>query len=105
MVDSKADKQALFRPGKADWLRKKGKKDLDSGQKALLLALVQLEAELGRELTAEESQTLEALGEQLPHTDTKQLQTALHKLVQTPTDPKRKTDWPKFKDASTEEGA
>ncbi|HEY89209.1 MAG TPA: hypothetical protein G4N98_05680 [Thermoflexia bacterium] len=97
MVDSTTAKQGLFRPGKADWLCKEGVQNLDSGQKALLLALVQLEAELGQELAPEESQALASLGEQLPGTGAEQLRQAMRQLVQSPPDPKRKTTWPELK--------
>lgn len=98
MADSTADKQELFRPGKAEWLRKEGGQSLDGDQKALLLALMQLEAASGRELTPEETQTIESLGEQLPDNTTEQLRQAMQRLVQSPTDPDRKISWPKLKD-------
>ena len=97
MVDSTTDKQGLFRPGQADWLRKEGAQNLDSDQKALLLALMQLEAELGLDLAPEEAQAIEALGEQLPGTNAEWLQRAMQQLVNSPADPKRQTAWPKLK--------
>ena len=97
MANTTANKQGLFRPGKADWLRKEGVQNLDSSQKALLLALVQLEAELGLALAPEEAQAIESLSEQLPSTDAERLQRAMQQLVKSPADPKRQTAWPELK--------
>ena len=65
--DTSTDKKGtgpLFNPGKAQWLRDKGK-ELDKDQQALLLAMANLEAKLGRELSEEEAEALEALAEHM----------------------------------------
>ena len=58
MGQQNEEQDTVFNPGKARWLQDKGKEKLDEGQKALLLALTQLEADLGRELSDEEKQAI-----------------------------------------------
>ncbi len=87
------EQQGIFRSGKAAWLERQGAQDLDSDQRALLLAFAQLEQELGRELTPEEQAALESLGATLQGGDAAAIVRAVHDMVQKPTDPQRKTDW------------
>ena len=97
MTQSKQTSDPLFNPGKARWLREKGSNTLDDDQQALLLALAQLESELGRELNEEEAEALEALAEHMDGFDADQIFSAVHQMVQRPADPSRKTSWPELK--------
>jgi hypothetical protein len=91
------DTQELFNEGKARWLKEHGDDDLDRDQRALLLALTELEAELGRDLTEEERSAVDALSEQLEGFDAEAIKTAVHKMVTQPADPERKVSWPELK--------
>ena len=91
------DAQELFNEGKARWLREHGDDDLDRDQQALLLALTELEAEMGRDLTDEERSAIDVLADQLEGFDVKEIKTAVHKMVTQPADPKRKISWPDLK--------
>lgn len=97
MTQQNEDKGTLFNPGKARWLQDKGGKQLDEGQKALLLALAQLEADLGRELSDEEKQAVDTLADQMKDSDIDAIKTAVRQMVNKPADPDRQTDWPDIK--------
>ena len=86
----------LFNPGKARWLREKGA-ELDKDQQALLLAMANLEAKLGRELSEEEATALEALAEHMEGFDPDGIVAAVQEMVEKPADPKRQTSWPELK--------
>lgn len=94
---SKQESESLFNPGKAQWLQEKGGKALDDDQQALLLAMAQLEAKLGRELSAEETAALESLSAHMEGFNAQQIADAVQKMINTPADPKRKTAWPELK--------
>lgn len=87
------ENSGVFRPGKADWLQQRGEEELDAEQRALLLALTQLEQELGRELTPEEQAAVASLSESLQGGGAADIVRAVQEMVQRPSDPKRKTDW------------
>ena len=91
------DPQELFNKGKARWLKEHGEKDLDRDQQALLLALTELEAEIGRDLTNEERSAIDDLADHLEGFDPKEIKSAVHRMVTQPADPKRKVSWPDFK--------
>jgi hypothetical protein len=97
MTESKNTPNPLFNPGKARWLQEQGEGTLDEDQQALLLALAQLESELGRELSEEESAALESLSAHMEGFDPQLISDAVHQMVQKPADPSRKTKWPEFK--------
>lgn len=97
MTQSKHASDTLFNPGKARWLREKGGDTLDEDQQALLLALAQLESELGRELSEEESAALESLSSHMEGFNPQQILDAVHQMVQKPADPSKKTSWPELK--------
>lgn len=97
MTQQNEDKDALFNPGKARWLQNKGGKELDEGQKALLIALTQLEADLGRELSDDEKQAVDALANQLKEFDIDIIKTAVRQMVTKPADPDRQIEWPDIK--------
>lgn len=86
----------LFHPGKARWLQEKSA-ELDADQQALLLALAQLEAELGRELSEEETVALKVLAAQMDSFSSNKIIAAVREMVATPADPKRQTSWPELK--------
>ncbi len=91
------DAEHVFNPGKARWLHDKGGKALDEDQQALLLALTQLEAELGRGLSEEESTAIEALSSHMEGFNPEQITQAIREMVQRPADPNRRTAWPELK--------
>jgi hypothetical protein len=91
------DAQKLFNEGKARWLKEHGDEGLDRDQQALLLALTELEAEIGRDLTDEERSAIDTLADQLEGFDPREIKTAVHKMVTQPADPKRKISWPDLK--------
>ena len=92
------DKESpVFNPGKADWVQEKGVESLDPDQQALLLALTQLEAELGRGLSEDEVKAVESLADKLQGFDPQEIKAAVHQMVTEPADPKRKVSWPDLK--------
>ena len=95
MTDDEQD--AVFNPGQVEWVEKKGAKDLDKDQRALLLAMVQLEAETGHELRPDECSAIESLASQLDGFDAQEIKKAIAKMVNQPADPKRKTSWSELK--------
>jgi hypothetical protein len=97
MGDAAESEKPLFRSGKASWLTKKGARSLDEGQRALLLALTQLDAELGRDLTPEEEAALESLNHQMEDCDAEEIARAIQEVVEAPADPERKTSWTELK--------
>ncbi len=97
MTQQNEDEDTVFNPGKAQWLQAKGGNQLDEGQKALLLAFTQLEANLGRELSDEEKKALDLLADQLKDYDLAFIKTAVRQLINKPADPDRQTDWPDIK--------
>ena len=97
MTQQNKDKGSVFNPGKARWLQDKGGKELDEGQKALLLALAQLEADLGRELSDDEKQAIDAIADQLKEFDIEVIKTAVRQMVTKPADPDRQIEWPDIK--------
>jgi hypothetical protein len=95
MTDKEQD--SVFNPGQADWVQKKATKDLDNDQRALLLAMAQLEAEIGHELSPDERSAIESLAGQLGGFDAQEIQEAIAKMVNQPADPHRKTTWSELK--------
>ena len=87
------NKPSFLKPEKADWLEKGGAQELDADQQALLLALAQLEAEVGRGLSKSEKAALDALGEQMSDFDSQEIAQAVKKVVNAPTDPDRVLSW------------
>lgn len=95
--DADVPADAVFNPGQADWVKDKAADHLDEDQRALLLALAQLEAEIGRDLSAEERSAMASLGQQLEGFDPSDLQKAIHQMVNQPADPDRQTSWTELK--------
>jgi hypothetical protein len=94
---AKSDDGKVFRPGKARWLQKAGQGDLDDDQRALLLALTQLEASLGHELSSEETEAMETLSGEIESFDAQEIKQAVQRMVDTPADPQRTTSWSELK--------
>jgi hypothetical protein len=97
MAQNNEEKASVFNPGKAQWLQEKGKRVLDENQKALLLAVTQLEADLGRELSDEEKQAVDTLAKQLDKFNFEAIKTAVKQMVSKPADPDRQIEWPDIK--------
>lgn len=96
MTDREHD--TVFNSGQADWVQRKAAKDLDEDQRALLLAVAQLAAEIGHELPPDECSAIESLAAQLDGFDAQEIQNAIAKLVNQPADPNRKTSWSGLKE-------
>ncbi|MGC9358047.1 MAG: hypothetical protein ACP5GX_09275 [Anaerolineae bacterium] len=97
MGDAAESDKPLFRSGKASWLTKKGARSLDADQRAILLALTRLDAELGRDLTPEEEAALDTLNHEMGDSDAQRIAQAIQEVVEAPADPKRKTSWAELK--------
>jgi hypothetical protein len=97
MKDPETSDKSLFRPGKARSLQE-DKEELDSSQRALLLALTQVESEMGRELSPEEKAAVEAICGKMDDADCEDIVRAVRKMVETPADPDRVTSWPELRD-------
>jgi hypothetical protein len=89
--------ESIFNPGQADWLQEKGSQGLTQDQQALLLALTQLEAEMGREFSESERAAIESLTGNLEGFDPNEIKSAIHQMVSHPADPDRKTSWSELK--------
>ncbi len=88
-----AQDDPLFAKGKAKWLLENARK-LTPDQRALLLALADLDVVAGRQLTSEERAALEELSTQTEGYDPNDIQRAIQHIVEAKT--KRKVvDWPK----------
>ncbi|GEM_PF-2732691 len=68
---------------------------LDEQQKALLLAMAQVEAEAGRTFSEEDEQLLSRLRDEV--TAAGAIEAAVQRLVSTPADPRRKLSWEELK--------
>lgn len=83
----------LFAKGKAQWLLENARK-LTPDQRALLLALTDLDVATGHQLTSEERAALDELTAQVEGYDATEIQQAMKHMVEAQT--KRKVvDWPK----------
>lgn len=88
-----AQDDPLFAKGKAKWLLENARK-LTPDQRALLLALADLDVVAGRQLTPEERAALDELSTQTEGYDPNDIQRAIQHIVEAKT--KRKVvDWPK----------
>ena len=100
MNDKNTEDAPVFQSGKARWIQEQGSRALGVQERALLLALVRLESELGRTLKPDEEEALEALSAQLHEDDARAISQAIHKMVEAPADPERKLSWPELKQRS-----
>lgn len=102
---TKPDESAtpIFRPGKARWLQRRGAKALTAEEQALLLALVQLEADLGHTLSEEELAAVEALAGQMEEFDPQDIARAIRQMIEAPADPQRRTSWSELRQRKSQE--
>jgi hypothetical protein len=91
---------SIFNPGQADWVQEKAAQGLTRDQQALLLALAQLETEMGRELSDDERAAIESLTGNLEGFDPQEIKAAIHQMVNNPADPHRQTSWSELKKRS-----
>ncbi len=88
-----SEQEPLFAAGKAKWLLKNARK-LTPDQRALLLALADLDVQAGRQLSDEERAALEELASQVEGYDATEIEQAMRHMVEAKT--KRKVvEWPK----------
>jgi hypothetical protein len=97
MSKTNEEENTLFRPGKARWLKNQGVSSLSSEQRALLLALAQLESALGRDVSDEEWEALESLTQDMQGFDPQDVARAVRQMVEAPADPERSISWPELK--------
>jgi hypothetical protein len=91
------EQEPIFNPGQADWVQAKAAQGLTSDQQALLLALAQLEAAMGRELSETEHAAIESLAGNLEASDAEEIKAAINQMVNDPADPGRRTSWSELK--------
>lgn len=73
--------KTVFSEGKARWLLQ-NTHELDEDQRALLLAMAELDKDTGRELTDEEHAALEKLAAETQGFDSAEIQSAVNKMVE-----------------------
>ena len=89
------DQETLMVAGKARWLLEGGIDELEDDERALLLALVSLEADTGRQLTPEEQQALDAIVSRTG-VDGEEITRAVKHVVQAKAKKNRRLDWSAF---------
>jgi hypothetical protein len=82
--------------GKARWLLEGGIDELDEGERALLLALANLEAGTGRTITSEEREALDRIAERSSK-DAEEISRAIKYMVETETKKPSLLDWSALK--------
>jgi hypothetical protein len=87
----------VLRPGGIHRLLEDGGEDLTDDQRALLLALVTVDAESGRSLEEEERAALDELRAQVQDYDVDQLAQAVEHMVKAKPRKAQKLKWPSFK--------
>ena len=92
-MTKKKSESTLFSAGKARWLLENVGK-LDEGQRALLLAIAELDKDTGRELTDEERAALDKLAAETQGFNPVEIQTAVRKMVKGKAKRKPIKDWP-----------
>lgn len=83
----------VFADGKAEWLLKHADQ-LNEDERALLLAITELEKETGRKLTDEERAALEKLSAASSGFDAASIRDAVQKMVESSTRKPKIEDWP-----------
>ena len=86
------DQESLMVAGKARWLLEGGIEKLDEEERALLLALVSLEADTGRTLTDEEKDALDAIVARTG-VDGEDITRAVKHMVEAEANKNRRLDW------------
>lgn len=92
-----ADDERLMPQGKARWLIEGGIDELDDEERALLLALVSLEANTGRALTDEEQQALDQIIER-SGAEGEEIAQAVKHMVEAKPKKKQRLDWSALKE-------
>jgi glycerol kinase len=92
-VTKKKQDNTLFSTGKARWLLD-NVQELDEGQRALLLAIAELDKDMGRGLTDEEHAALNKLAAETQGFDPMEIQAAVQKMVKGKAKRKPITKWP-----------
>jgi hypothetical protein len=87
---------SLMVSGKARWLLEGGIDELDEGERALLLALANLEAGTGRTVTSEEKEALGHLAERSGK-DAEDISRAIKHMVEAETKKTSLLDWSALK--------
>jgi hypothetical protein len=87
------EQEPIFNPGQADWVQEKAAQRLTSDQQALLLALAQLEAAVGREFSEAERVAIDSLAGNLEAFEAEEIKAAINQMVNDPADPDRRTTW------------
>ena len=90
------DKDTLMAAGKARWLLEGGIDELDEEERALLLALVSLEADTGRTLSDEERAALDEIVARAG-VDGKEITRAVKHMVEAKTKRDHQLDWSALK--------
>ena len=90
------DQDNLMIEGKAQWLLDGGIEKLDDDERALLLALVSLEADTGRTLTSEEQAALDQIVERTGM-DGQDITRAVRHMVEAKPSKGKKLDWSDLK--------
>ena len=85
--------EPLFAQGKAQWLLENARK-LSPDQRALLLAIVDLDVAAGRALNPEERAALDELAAQSEGYDASEIQQAMKHMVEAQTT-RKVVEWPK----------
>ncbi len=83
---------SLMVSGKARWLLEGGLDELDEGERALLLALANLEADTGRTVTQEERQALDRIAARSEQ-DADDISQAIKHMVEAKAKKERRLDW------------
>ena len=86
------EQDSLMVSGKARWLLEGGLDELDEGERALLLALANLEADTGRTVTQEERQALDRIAERSEQ-DADDISQAIKHMVEAKAKKERGLDW------------
>jgi hypothetical protein len=92
-VTKKKQDNTLFSTGKARWLLD-NVQELDEGQRALLLAIAELDKDMGCGLTDEERAALNKLAAETQGFDPVEIQAAVQKMVKGKAKRKPITEWP-----------
>ncbi len=90
------EQDTLMVAGKARWLLEGGIDELDEGERALLLALANLEADTGRTVTQEEREALDRIAER-SEKDADDISQAIKHIVEAKTTKDRRLDWSALK--------
>lgn len=90
------DEESLMIAGKARWLLEGGAQELSAGERALLLALAQLEADSGRKVTEEEKEALDRIASTQSF-DAAEIARAVQQMKTAEAKKERKLDWSEVK--------